>query len=234
MIRVPAIRFFLVVLPPPSWMRVALALAGLTGCAMLWLNPADVDSALGSVLLLQMFAASGGFMSAASRGHFDAVLVTGRPRWRIALGSLTAAAAPGAAVWFTVVLVAAALGRGAEAFAPQRLVAFASVSCVSWALGLALPPAAAGALWALVLVALALSRESAAAYLSIVHSAPATMAQLGHATAAVVVCPFLLLGNFPAVTDARVLLLDGVVAVSVTALGIRAVCRRDYSLAEPA
>jgi hypothetical protein len=234
MIRVSSIRFFLVVSPPASWMRVALVLVALTGCVMLWLNPADVDSALGSILLLQMFAASSGFMSDASRGHFDAVLVTGRPRWRIALASLMAAAAPGAVAWLAVVLLAAALGRGAEALSAQRLVAFFSVSSVSWALGLALPQAAAGGLWALLLVALALSRESAATFLSVVHSTPGSVAQVAHAAAAVAVCPFLLLGNFPGVTDPRVLLLDGVVVTSVAALGVWAVCRRDYSLAEPA
>lgn len=234
MIRVSSIRFFLVVSPPPSWMRVALVLVGLTGCVMLWLNPADVDSALGSILLLQMFAASSGFLSAASRGHFDSVLVSGRQRWHIALASLMAAASPGAVAWLAVAVLAAALGHGADALAAQRLVAFFSVSSVAWAIGLALPQAAAGGLWALVLVALALSRDSAGTYLSVVHSAPVGLAQLAQATAAVAICPFLLLGSFPGVTDPRVLALDLVVATSLAALGVWAVCRRDYSLAEPA
>ena len=234
MIRVPAIRFFLVVLAPPSWMRVALVLAGLAGCAMVWLNPADVDSALGSILLLQMFAASGGYFPAASRGHFDSLLVTGTPRWRLGMASLVASAAPGAAVWLVVVLTAVALGHGADALAPQRIVAFAGVSCIAWAIGLGLPQAAGGALWALLVVALALWRDSASAWSAIVHAAPATMAQVAQAAAAGAICPFLLLGNFPGMTDARVLALDAALAAVVAALGVHAVSRHDYSLAEPA
>ncbi len=137
MIRVTSARFFLVVAPCPSWMRVGFGAAVLMGGATVWFNPSDVDSALGSILLLQMFSASSGYASSAARGHFDPILVSDRSRASVAAGSLVAAALPGAIAWMLIVGWAAALGAGPVVLAPQRQAAFLIVSCTAWSAGLA-------------------------------------------------------------------------------------------------
>jgi len=73
-IRASCLRFLFVVSPPATWMYAAFAASVLIGSATLWLNPADVDSAFGSILLLQMFSASSGFAGSAARGYFDPIL----------------------------------------------------------------------------------------------------------------------------------------------------------------
>ena len=234
MIRVSSARFFLVVAPCPSWMRVAFGAAVLMGGATLWFNPSDVDSALGSILLLQMFSASSGYAASAARGHFDAILVSDRSRVSVAAGSLAAAALPGAIAWMMVVAWATALGAGPTALAPQRQAAFLVVSCVAWSAGLAWPPMAAGALWITVLVTLALSRHSITDYLAVVQSAPHSVSQFLAATTACVVCPFLLLGDFAGARDLRVISLVVTAAAAAAAAGGRYIGTRDYTLVEPA
>lgn len=233
MIRVSSARFFLVVAPCPSWMRAAFGAAVLMGGATLWFNPSDVDSALGSILLLQMFSASSGYAASAARGHFDPILVSDRSRAGVAAGSLAAAALPGAIAWMLVVGWAAALGAGPAALAPQRLAAFVVVSCAAWSAGLAWPRMAAGAVWTTVLVTLALSRHSITDYLAVVQSVPHGVSQLSAATTACVVCPFLLLGDFAGVRDLRVVSLVLAAAVAAAAAGVRYIGARDYTLVEP-
>jgi len=232
MIRGSAVRYFLVVSPAAVWMRAALAMAALTGIATLWLNPKEVDAALGSVLLLQMFSCSNGYAAAASRGYFDPILLSGRSRSSLAAANLTAAALPGVAAWLAVIATAAALGQGAAAGALHRQMAFVLVSCTAWSVGLPLPRLTAGALWALVLVALAMSRSGFADYLHSVQTMPVDGRQVGLSAAAGVVCPFLLLSDFPGVRHPVVFLIQGLAAAGIAAMGIRGVARREYPLGE--
>src|SRR5688572_5427824 len=83
------VRFSYVTIPTAVWVRVGFAAAVAVGGFSMFLDPANgqLDSALATVLLLQMFAVSNGFASAAGRGHFDPILVSGRPRWLVALGA---------------------------------------------------------------------------------------------------------------------------------------------------
>ena len=171
MIRTSSLRYFLVVSPCPGWMRAAFGAALLLGCATLWLNPAELDSALGSILVLQMFSASNGYAALAARGHYDPLLVSGRSRRTIALANLSAAALPGVVAWVGVAVMASALGRADLALAPHRQVALLLASVVPWAGGLALPRMAAGAAWALALFTLASSRGANQALL-LVQIAP--------------------------------------------------------------
>lgn len=234
MIRVSCLRFLLVVSPPPMWMGVAFIASVLLGALTLWLNPRDVDSALGSVLLLQMFSASGGFAGPASRGYFDSILVTGRSRRRIAMGSLAASTLPGIVAWIVVLMCAAIVGRGAAAAAFHRQVALVLVSTIAWAGGLALPRMAAGGLWAFVLVAAALSRSGVGEYLAVVQSPPVDPSHAFASAAAFAVCPYLLLDDFAAAQSMVVMGADLLVASTVTWAGFRYIARREYSLVEPA
>lgn len=234
MIRTSSTRFFLVVSPSPVWMRLAFGAGSAVGAWTLWLNPADVDSALGSVLLLQMFSASSGFAISAARGHYDPLLVSGRSRVRIAVGSLIASAAPGVIAWLGIVAVATALGRGAAALALHRQMALVLVSVCAWAIGLPLPRLAAGALWSGILLALALSRDIAPDYLAVVHAVPVGTGASLLSALAFAICPFLLLGDFPAARHLGVMSLDALFAGSAVTMAARYISRREYCLTEPA
>lgn len=233
MIRASCLRFFLVVSPPAVWMVTAFGASVLLGAVTLWLNPGDVDSAFGSVLLLQMFSASSGFAGPAGRGYFDPLLVGGRSRLRIAIGSLVASTLPGLAAWAVVVLIAVALGRAGPALAFHRQVALILVSAIAWAGGLALPRMAAGGLWAVVLLTAALSRGTIGEYLAVVQSPPAGLQASLASAAAFGVCPYLLLGEFPAARDVVVMSADVLLALTMVWAGVTYVCRRQYTLGEP-
>ena len=233
MIRASSLRFLLVVSPPAVWMVIAFGASVVLAAVTLWLNPADVDSAFGSILLLQMFSASSGFAGPAGRGYFDPLLVGGRSRLRVGIGSLIASTLPGLAAWVVVVLIAVALGRGGTALAFHRQIAFILVSTIAWAGGLALPRMAAGGLWAFVLLTAALSRGAIGDYLAVVQSPPVGLQASLASAAAFVVCPYLLLGEFPAAKNIVVLCVDVMVAVTMVWVGVSYVCRREYTLGEP-
>jgi hypothetical protein len=233
-IRASSLRFLLVVSPPAMWMYVAFAASVLMGAATLWLNPKDVDSAFGSILLLQMFSASSGFAGSAAHGYFDPILASGRSRNRIAMGSLVASTVPGIAAWLIIVLIAAALGQAGTALRLHRFVALILVSTIAWAGGLALPRMAAGGLWAFVLLTVALSRGAVADYLVVVQSPPAGIQDALASAAAFAICPYLLLGEFSAASDPIVIGADLCVALTVAWSGFRFIGRREYSLVQPA
>jgi hypothetical protein len=232
-IRASSLRFLLVVSPPAVWMTAAFGASVLLGAATLWLNPADVDSAFGTVLLLQMFSASSGFAGPAGRGYFDPLLVGGRSRFRVALGSLVASTLPGLVAWAIIVLIAVALGRGGTALTFHRHLALVLVSAIAWAGGLALPKMAAGGIWAFVLMTAALSRGAIGDYLAVVQSAPAGFQGSLASAAAFVVCPYLLLGEFPAARNLLVLCVDLALACAMVSAGISYICRREYTLGDP-
>lgn len=235
MIRASTIRFPLVVLPPALWVRAGFLVVVAVGAWTLTLDPStgQMDSALGSVLLLQMFAVSNGFASAAARGHFDPMLVSGRSRVAVAAGAGLAAALPGAAAWAATVVLALVLGVPLwAAAAPHRQAAFLIVSGIAWAAGIALPRLAAGALWSLVLIGLLLSRTLLARQLVALQQAPSSVPDVLLAAAACVVCPFLFLGDFAAATDLRVVCLALGTAAAATGMAIRHVARRDFALTE--
>jgi hypothetical protein len=233
MIRASSLRFVLVVSPPAVWMVIAFGASILLGAVTLWLNPADVDSAFGSILLLQMFSASSGFAAPAGRGYFDPLLVGGRSRLRVALGSLVASTLPGLTAWTVVVLVAVGLGRGGTALTFHRQVALILVSAIAWAAGLPLPRMAAGGLWAFVLLTAALSRGTIGDFLVVVQSAPAGLQAVLASASAFALCPYLLLGEFPAARNLMVLCADLLLAGAMVWAGVSYVCRREYALGEP-
>src|SRR4051812_46294562 len=214
-------------------MLIGFAGSVLLGTATLCFNPAGVDSAFGSILVLQMFAVSEGFGIPASRGYFDPLLTGEHSRQRTAIGSLAAAALPGMVAWVLLVVIAAACGEWRIVVDPHRHVALLIVSVLAWAGGLALPRMAAGALWGLFLVSTALFRGALAKYAMVVQSAPADALHLLQSAFAFVICPFLLLGDAPASMSPIVIGADVIFLLVVIWFAVRHVERRDYALLDP-
>jgi hypothetical protein len=233
-IRASALRFVLTVSPPPTWMLIAFAGSVIVGIATLWLNPDGIDAAFGSILLLQMFAASNVFSASASRGYFDPLLIGEHSRQRVAVGSLTAAALPGVVAWILLTLLAVTFGRWRMAVAPHRYLALGMVSVLSWAGGLAFPRVAVGPFWLFVLLSAALFREALTKYMPAMNSPPTSALDLLQWISAFALCPFLLLGDVPAASDSTVVASDLILLLIVVWCAVRYAERRDYALMDRA
>jgi hypothetical protein len=235
MIHVSAVRYFLTVLPPPVWIQAGFAIAAVIGVWTLILNPREVDSALGNILIVQMLATSSGFAAAASRGHVDPLLVSGRSRVSIAFGHAVASALPGF-VAFAIVLATAAWFGGesaARAFAPQRLTAILIVSGCGWAIGLPFPRLVGGALWMGFFMGTMLSGIGLVLGMRLLEPGSPDAGAILFMGIAAVAYPFLLLGDQPGPANPWSIGLALVLASVVVAGGVRYVVRRDYVLKEP-
>ena len=186
------VKFFAIVRQSPSYGLAVLAAVTAFGILTITLNPAELDSALGMVLFVQMFLASTGFAVTAHRGHFDPVLVHGSARPAVLFVQWCASVTPGAIAWAVLAGCGHALSSPAawSALAGTRLVAFLIVSAMAWVAGFALPRGAGGAVWMGVLVALLLRHVDLVPPASPQDSAMVILRTAG----ALVVCPFLLLG----------------------------------------
>jgi hypothetical protein len=195
-VNVSPLRFFVSVCLHPVHHLAVLALVVLIGVWTIAMSAGELDSALGMLLFVQMFLASSGFLVRARRGHFDPILASrsASGRARVLACHWLASVLPGFAGWTVVSVTAWGLGGGgwSLASAGSRFVALFIVSALAWTVGLALPRGAGGALWAAGLVAALLYRVDFVA-LSMRSSTPVVL--LGADTAAVVLCPFLLLGT---------------------------------------
>jgi hypothetical protein len=230
-----SVGFFLTVSPPPPAAVAGHAVAAALGVSMLWMDPVEPHSGLSVVLLIQMFGASTGFTAAASRGHFDPLLVSGASRASIAAGHCVAAALPGLAAWGILALaeMVLALPGGRLASQPGSVLALLFVSVVAWAVGLALPRFAGGVLWMVVLVVVVASRTGFLGFVDVISasdvSSPDEVLRVG---AAMALCPFLLLGDSAAARSWQVHGLLVVAALAAAAAGFQFIARRDYPLAE--
>jgi len=177
-------------------------LAGVTAVG-LWtvsLSPSELDSALGMLLFVQMFLASTGFLTRARRGHFDPILTSSFSRMRVVVVHWLMSVLPGVLACAVVSAVAWGVdwldggGGFATAVVGRRLLAVAIVSAVAWSAGFALARGAAGALWSAALVALLLRRSDLLGSSAATDAASSAAITIRHA-AAVLGCPFLLLGT---------------------------------------
>lgn len=234
MIRVSAVRFFHVVSPVPAYLRAALAASVVMGAWMLWLNAAEIDSALGSILLLQMCAVSNGYAVAARRGWFDPLLVSSRSRHAIALANLAAAACPGLLAWLVLALVETMVRHGGwpAALTLHRLAALAIVTTVSWSAGLALPRMGAAVLWMAGLLVLASTRMLLPQMASL-QSSPRFLDDIAADVLAATVCPFLLLADTAAVRTPGVVFSVFALACGSAAAGVSWASRRGAPLGCP-
>lgn len=190
-------KFFLVSELHPGHAVLLTASCVVLGLWTISYNPSELDSALGLLLVLQMFLASTGFVSRASAGHFDAVLVEGRPRRSAALAHWAVSVGPGVAGWIVLAVTALALGgaHAVSAICGRRFVALAIVSNVAWIAGFRLPRHSAGVLWLALLVAVLLQQNLRALSMMI---SPAFRAWAWDILV-LLVCPFVLIGDQPAV-----------------------------------
>jgi hypothetical protein len=187
------VTFFLVLRPFPGYGLVAFAAVAAFGVLSVWWSPGELDSALGLVLFVQMFFASTGFAATAHRGHFDPMLGHDANRIAALAAQWCASIAPGLLTWLLLALCGYLAGSPVvvSALAGPRLAAFFMVSALAWSAGFALPRGAAGVLWAAVLVWLLVRHPDLLGW-----AGPASSA-LGivRTAAALVVCPFLLIGS---------------------------------------
>jgi hypothetical protein len=187
------VKFFLVLRPYPTYGLMVLVVVTAFGLGSVWWNPADLDSALGLVLFVQMFLASSGFVVSAHRGHFDPKFACGSDRGVSLAAQWCASIAPGVLAWLLIAATGYVVGSPAalSAIAGNRLAAFAIVSMVAWCAGFALPRGGAGALWMGALVFLLVRHPNLLGGAVSHASAAATV----RTAATLIVCPFLLLGS---------------------------------------
>ena len=184
-------RYFLVVGLHPRYALFALAAILVVGAVTVWLDPRELDSGLGMILLAQMFLASTGFVARARQGHFDPLLAGPWSRVRVAIAHWVVSIAPGVVAWLVLVSAASLAGTPTvwSAVAGFRAAALVMVSALSWAIGFWLPRGAAGMLWMALLMVLVTQR---AELLAVPAGTGPIDTALRH-TATLIVCPFLLL-----------------------------------------
>ena len=235
--RINPVRYFHVVSPQPRYMPMGFALVVVLGGWLLRANPADVGAPFVPLLFLQMFASSSEFNGPASRGYFDALLVSGWSRPAIAASHWVAAVLPGVTAWAALGSLELAMAdpRQAIGFEPRSLVALLLVSTIPWALTLPLPRFSGGLLWTVLMLVLIMTRGGTAFLgnaLAVTEGAPP--GDLATVAAALTACPLLFLNPAAASASASafVLVTDAALAVLAFAVGVAYVTRREYPMAQ--
>lgn len=223
------LRFFRVTDAMPMWMGVASVAIGGYCALMVTLDPRGADEALAVLLLWQMLCASAGFARRAGAGHFDPALVA-YPRARVAAAHGINAVLPGAILWLIVAAVDAASHRTVPAaLEAGRVSAFVFLSAAAWSISLGGPRLIGGALWLVLIVAGVTTRFGAAQYAAMLARADGSAAEIAHAAALTLLCPFLMLGDHLP-SRAAVAALLAVAACAACAAGVIQITRRDYPL----
>ena len=201
------VKYFAVVSRPPAYGVAVLAGVCVLGIVTTALDPRELDSSLGMILLVHMLLASSGFAPAARRGHFDPMLVRGRGRTAALAAQWCGSVLPGAVAW-TIVCIAG-LRAGSEAAASalygSRLAAFWIVSSVAWSAGFLLPRGAGGGIWIGVLMVLLLRHADLLASGGIEGAL-----RIVRGAATLILCPFLLLGSHAPVGVPEIIAATGV------------------------
>lgn len=143
------VRFFRVVPPvPPLVVGLFAAVATITAASLPLLRSPASDVLL-PILILQMFAASSGFMVPARRGYYDLLLTRVGSRLRVLLTHWAASVAPGVISWLIVALVERLVTDAPHigATSSGTLAAMWMLSSIPWALTVALPRFAGGLGW---------------------------------------------------------------------------------------
>jgi hypothetical protein len=151
-----AMRFFTVVPVVSKPMLAAFALATLCGSAAIAVEPGYGPRATAPVLLLQLFAASSGFLIPARRGHYDLLLTSGGGRLAIGVAHWTMSVFPGALAWLALAATERAAGGHALA-SSGTLAAMVMTSTLPWALSIPLSRMSGAVVWLLTCMTLAIS-----------------------------------------------------------------------------
>ena len=159
MTRLPPLRYFAAVAPPPAPLVAVFAILALGAWVLEGVSAGSSDWVLASILLVQMFACSPGFSRHASRGYYDPVLLGRGTRRELAVAHFAIAALPGFAAWIAAGVAGAVAARtvSTPALRPAGWLALLLVSTVPWAANIRLAPFAAGSLWLLFTASLLLS-----------------------------------------------------------------------------
>ncbi len=161
-------RFFTVVPVVPRGMLSAFTAATLVGTAVLAVDATQGVRTVAPVLLLQLFAASSGFVVPARRGHYDLLLTRGDSRLVVAVMHWIMSIAPGVVSWLVLAAIELLAG-GRSLVAPGTLLPLFIVSTLPWSLTVPLPRLTGAIVWLLVFAlasaALPHSSGSAAAML---------------------------------------------------------------------
>ena len=235
--RINPVRYFHVVSPQPRFVPMGLALVVVLGGWLLRANPADVGAPFVPLLFLQMFASSSEFNAPASRGYFDALLVSGWSRPAVAASHWVAAVLPGVTAWAALGSLELAMAdpQHAIGFEPRSLVALLLVSTIPWALTLPLPRFSGGLLWTVLMLVLIMTR-SGTTFLgnAVAATEGAPPGDLATVAAALAACPLLFLSSSAASVSASafVLVTDAALAVLAFAGGVAYVARREYPMAQ--
>ena len=201
MTRPSPLRYFAALGLHAPYALIVLGAIEVTGMSGIVLDAKEVDSGFGMVLFAQLFLASTGFIPRARRGHFAPILVGGSNRTAALLAHWTMSVAPGVAGWIGLAIVAHALGSPLSLSAlASRTAALFIVSAIAWAGGFALTRGAAGVMWMALLLALLLHRPD----LLVPPGVPWSVFVVARNTAAVVCCPFLLIGDHPGVAEGTI------------------------------
>ena len=146
------IRFFWMVAPVPRLMVQAMVGVGALTAILLVVDRERSARALVPLLLLQVFAASSGFMVPARRGHYDLLLTSGYSRRHVAAVHWGVSILPGVAVWLAVAALEIVMARrtGHPSHGSGTIVAMTLVSTVPWAATVALPRFTAAIGWLLL------------------------------------------------------------------------------------
>ncbi|MDQ3070068.1 MAG: hypothetical protein M3R55_10105 [Acidobacteriota bacterium] len=223
-------RFFRVVDPLPRWMVVLTLPVSAYAAGMIWIDAANADEGLAMLLLWQMLCASKGFARAARLGQFDPVLVR-FTRAQVACAHGIWATLPVSVLWAALAALEAVRWPGTlpAALEPGRVAALAFTSAASWALSVPGSRLVTGSLWLVVIIAAATTRVGLDQYSAMLSREGEPAAQVLHALALVIVCPFLMIGNH---VPARLATAGALVvcAAAAAACGVLFVQRRQYVL----
>lgn len=233
---IAVLRFFVMTFPQTRCVVGGfVVLAALAAWLLTVGSGGDVETALASVLFLQMFAASTGFREPANRGYYDAVLVGGASRHAIGLGHWAASILPGVVCWLAIGLMEPAFRPVPDlvGWQPRAWVALLLVSTISWSISLPLPRFSGGVTWMATIFGLVATGTGMFKFRAILlANDPPTGTDVLSSSALLTACPFLLLAR-SAVTEAPLVLLSGLLT-SMFALGIGLlyVSRREYRLTQ--
>lgn len=155
-----AVAFFWRVTPARVYLQVLLLLLPIFAAVSELRLRGTSESALITVLLVQMLSVSTGFNTHASRGYYDPALAL-CPRGRVAAAHFLASALPGVASWLAIGVVQAVAGDGWRALAlqPASVAALTLVSVVPWAVSVRFGPMSGGVAWLVLWVAIFVSRK---------------------------------------------------------------------------
>lgn len=152
------LRFFHVVSPLHGLVVLTFGLLVVGASAVVIVVPDRTAGALVPLLVLQMFAASSGFVVPARRGHYDLLLTGSGDRVWIALAHWVTSISAGVASWLIVAAVEVLRnGHASITLASGTCAAVALVSTIPWAVTIALPRFSGGIGWLLVLTIVSLT-----------------------------------------------------------------------------